>query len=342
MIGKEDENSPPQKQESFYVDRFRPEDAEGIVRLFHAVYGESYPIRLFYDQKAIIAANQDGRYVSFVARTHDGKVIGTSHLYCSTPYPGMYENGVSLVLKEYRNTKAFRELLSHLYNEYIPKHPDIEEVWGQAVCNHTISQKMMFPFRFIDTALEVALMPTEAYAQEKSAAGRVATLDAFRCYVSKPHRIFLPPVYEEILRRIYERLDDRRNIALSRGSLPDAAATKAEMTLFDVARVARIAVSQAGHDFAQRMSELEGEAGSKNVVVFQVWLNLTETWVGEAVDVLRNRGYFFGGALPRWFDGDGLLMQKLECPPDFDCILLVNDFSKELLTFVREDRERCA
>lgn len=31
----------------FYVDEFRPDDAEGIVKLFCAVYGEAYPIRLF-------------------------------------------------------------------------------------------------------------------------------------------------------------------------------------------------------------------------------------------------------------------------------------------------------
>ena len=59
------------------------------------------------------------------------------------------------------------------------------------------------------------------------------------------------------------------------------------------------------------------------------------------MDVLRQQGYFFGGVLPRWFDGDGLLMQKLECPPDYDGILLWSDFAKELLEFIRKDRESC-
>ena len=76
------------------------------------------------------------------------------------------------------------------------------------------------------------------------------------------------------------------------------------------------------------------------MVVSQASLNMNDACVGEAVDILRERGYFFGGPLPRWFDTDGLLMQKLDCPPDFEGIVLGSDFAKELLAFIREDRER--
>jgi hypothetical protein len=63
-------------------------------------------------------------------------------------------------------------------------------------------------------------------------------------------------------------------------------------------------------------------------------------WVGEAVAILRDIGYFFGGALPRWFDSDGLLMQKLICSPDFEGIVLVSEFAKQLLEFIKEDCRR--
>lgn len=51
-------------------------------------------------------------------------------------------------------------------------------------------------------------------------------------------------------------------------------------------------------------------------------------------------GYFFGGALPRWFDGDGFLMQKLLCSPYFESIQLFSNFSKELLEVVKKDWKR--
>jgi hypothetical protein len=72
----------------------------------------------------------------------------------------------------------------------------------------------------------------------------------------------------------------------------------------------------------------------------QASVNLTIPWAGKAVDTLRDMGYFFGGALPRWFDGDGFLMQKLLCAPDFDSIQLVSDFAKNLLSVIKADWHR--
>ncbi len=339
-MSNEEKRIPPQNQNAFYIDTFRPEDADGIVSLFRSVYGDGYPIKLFYDREAIIAANRDGSYISIVARTPDGEVIGVSHLYRSAPYSGLYEAGVGLVLKDYRNSGASKATLFYLFNEFVPKNPQIEELFGEAVCNHVFMQKTIPPSRHIETAIEVALMPAEAYTTEKSAQGRVAALDAFRCYVTKPHQIFLPHVYEEILKRTYARLDYDRTIDISGGELPSSSPTRAELTIFDFAGVARIAVEHAGSDFAARISELESNARAKNVIVFQVWLNLTEPWVGRATELLREKGYFYGGALPRWFDGDGLLMQKTECDPDFEHIVLYADFSKKLMEFIQRDRKK--
>jgi hypothetical protein len=36
----------------YSVDLFRPEDAQGIVRLFEADYGKDYPINLYYDPES--------------------------------------------------------------------------------------------------------------------------------------------------------------------------------------------------------------------------------------------------------------------------------------------------
>jgi hypothetical protein len=46
-------------------------------------------------------------------------------------------------------------------------------------------------------------------------------------------------------------------------------------------------------------------------MVIQVWLKFSSPWNGKVVDILRRKGYFLGGSLPRWFDEDGLLMQKV-------------------------------
>jgi hypothetical protein len=328
------------EKEPFTVDSFQPEDAEGIVRLFQAVYGDHYPIRLFYDPVAITAANREGRYYSIVARTEDGRVIGATHLFRSAPHKSLYELGAGLVLNEFRNSGITIRLMDFLFGKFVPRNPHIEEIFGEAVCNHPYMQKTVGRFHFVETAIEVAVMPAEVYTREKSAQGRVATLNVFRCYKPKSHGIFFPAPYEQELRLIYERLDDARQIVPSKACIPVDGVSRAELEVFDFARVARISIHDIGMDFRDCVEDLERQAGIRKALVFQAWLDLSVPWVGEAVAILRDIGYFFGGALPRWFDSDGLLMQKLICSPDFEGIVLVSEFAKQLLEFIKEDCRR--
>jgi len=332
-------NMDPAK-ENFEVGHFRPEDAEGIVRLFHDVYGDHYPIRLFYNPQALISANEAGKYYSIVARTVSGNIIGVEHLFRSAPFPSIYEAGVGLVRKESRNTGANTRMMDYLYGEFVPQHDNIEEVFGEAVCNHVFTQKAITRFRHVAMAMEIALMPAAAYAKEESAAGRVATLNGFRCYKPKPHRIHIPAIYEQELRWLYSRLDDARDIVISKGQAPADLISRIGMEIFEFSQVARFTVQEIGGDFYDTFLAMETQAVSEKALVLQVWLDLTIPWVGSAVDTLRERGYFFGGALPRWFDGDGFLMQKLLCPPDFDGIVLDSAEAKQLLSIIQLDWER--
>lgn len=338
MTIKQDDEATEEKP--FTVGNFRPEDAEGLVALFRAVYGEHYPIQLFYDPAAIILANEEGRYYSIVARSPSGQVVGASHLYRAAPYPNLYEAGVGLVLMDYRNTGINKRLLAFLYDTFVETMPHIEEVYGEAVCNHPFMQKAALSFKHVETAIQLALMPASAYSKEKSAPGRVATLTEFRCYKPAPHTIFLPRMYEEDLRWIYSRLDDNRDIRPSGETLPEGAVTQAGLEIFEFAGVARIAVSASGTDLRTRIDELETRAREKKTTVFQVWINLTEPWSGDTVTVLRSMGYFFGGPLPRWFGGDGLLMQKLECPADIGSIVLVTDEARRILSIIEKDMKQ--
>ncbi len=324
--------------ESFEVSGFRVEDAEGLVLLFRRVYGELYPSRLFYDSQAIKKANEEGSYHSIVARTAQGKVIGATHLFRSAPCQSLFESGVGLVDSDYRNLGVNVRLMDYLVNEYILKNEKIEEVFGEAVCNHLSTQKFPVKYKYVETGLEIALMPSTAY--DKNATGRVATVLSFHAYRPKRHLIYLPTAYERELRGIYERLDDARDISLSEAKLPGSLKSRAELSLYGFAHVARIAVKETGADFAAYFAGIEKEAISRKAVVLQTWLDLTKPWVGDAVEALRMRGYFFGGALPRWFDGDGLLLQKLLCPPYFESIQLLTDESKRLLEVIKRDWER--
>ncbi len=324
----------------FEVDNFRPEDAPGIVCLFRAVYGEGYPIRLFYDPEALMEANASGHTYTFVARAPKGDVVGVQNLFRSAPFSSLYEAGAGLVLREYRKLGINRRLLEFVYEKWVTSCQSVEETFGEPVCNHLTMQKSVIEFKHVETALEVALMPAQAYTAERSATGRVAALLAFRCFKPKHLRVVIPKVYEEELRFLFASLDDERDLIVAEGAVDVEGPSRADMTIFDFARVARIAVGTVGSDFGAYLSDLENRAVAQKVEVLQVWLKLDSPSVVAAVDSCRARGFFFGGLLPRWFDGDGLLMQKILCRPDFEEIKLYSEAAHRIFEMVKMDWER--
>ena len=325
--------------QEFVVDSFRPEDAPGVANLFRSVYGEGYPIETFINPDKLIEENAAKRTVSSVARTVKGDVVGHNALYNSCPYEKMYESGAGLVHRHYRGGKGiFRDLYDHGL-EVEAKRLNLDAVFGESVCNHPFAQKMVHSAGGRFTALEVDLMPAAAYVREKSAAGRVSNLLFVTTLTPSPHRVYLPGVYARELRRLYTKVEDQREMVPSVETAPAGSVTRLTETVFDFAQVARVVVNRIGTDFIQAVTELESALKARGLKVFQIWMHLTCPWIGQAVDDLRRAGYFTGGLLPRWFDQDGLLMQKTVNPPVWENIQVFFDEDRELFEFVKADSE---
>jgi hypothetical protein len=326
--------------QTYEFDLFRPEDAEGVSRLFRTVYGDSYPIKTFIEPKLLIEENAAGRTISSVARTPKGDIVGHAALFHSAPYERVCESGAGLVHPSYRGGKGIYTTLGLHAVEAAAKKYEIEQVFGEPVCNHIFAQKGTGKAGWITQAIEVDLMPAEAYDKEKSASGRVTALLDFKTLKPKPHTVYFPAVYEESMRFIYGALDDDRDFVLSKGEWPSKIKTEIKTQVFDFAQVARLAVHDAGADFESTFDEEEKTIRERGVTVIQVWLKLSWPWVGQAVDHLRKRGYFLGGILPRWFDVDGMLMQKITGRPNWEGIQLYFDRAKKILEIVKKDWER--
>lgn len=319
------------------VDLFRPEDAEGIRRLFLSIYGTGYPITLYLDPQRLIEENAAGRTISSVARTPRGEVVGHNSLFNSAPYPRLYEEGAGLVHADYRGGKGIFLATARLLQEVAAQKYGVEAIFGESVCNHVFSQRLCHTLGWATQAVEVDLMPAAAYAQEKSASGRVASLFDFRTLIPNPQTVYIPPVYADALQFIYEGLDDERILRPADQDLPFHETATIASRVFDFAQVARVALHNAGPDLAAAFSSEEDTLIRKGFVVIQVAVPLSWPWIHQVVDMLRPRGYFLGGILPRWLDNDALLMQKIHKVPDWDTIQIQFDRAKELLGLVKHD-----
>jgi len=322
--------------QSWEVDLFRPEDARGVARLFRVVYGDDYPIKTFIDPQRLVDENAAGRTLSSVARTPKGDIVGHAALVRSAPFERLFESAAGAVLPAYRRGSMGTELVAHGPKVAAEK-LGAEAIFGEPVCNHVAMQKAAHLLGWVSYALEVDLMPAEAYAKEKSAMGRVTVLLDFKELHCRPQKVYLPGRYEKQLEFLYPGSLENREWASSSAGLPSQTRTRIETQFFDFAKVARMAVQEAGSDFEPAFKKEEESALGRGAAVIQVWVKLSWPWVGEVVERVRACGYFIGGALPRWFDGDGLLMQKMTGRPHWEGIQLYTDRARKILDLVKED-----
>ena len=325
------------KDKGIDVSIFRHEDARGVADLFFEIYGNDYPIKTVYNPEELIDAFEKMDNIPVVARTHEGRIVGYVAMFRSAPHQRLYEAGQGLVLPSFRNI-GIAALMNKYLCDTLAKRFLIDAVFGEAVCHHTHMQRAWAAYGTIETAVEVDLMPASAYEKEKSASGRVSTLDMFRTYIPKHHKIYIPPIYSDVMRLIYASYDDTREFSMSSEKIPSSEQqTTLNTQVFEFAGVARIAVYQAGFDFNEAFYREVSQLANMGTEVIQVWLRLSCPWIDDIVHVLRKTGFFFGGVLPRWFDDDGLLMQKVTGIPNWDGIKLYSDHAKRILDYVRSD-----
>ncbi|MCU0580639.1 MAG: hypothetical protein MUF69_14030 [Desulfobacterota bacterium] len=332
-------DEPIEPGQTWEVDLFRPEDAEGVARLFLQVYGKEYPIKTFVEPVLLIEENQARRTISIVARTPRGDIVGHNAIFNSAPFSGLYESGAGVVHPEYRGGAGIFARMNAHGLELGKNRFKIAGLFGESVCNHVFSQRMCARLGAVNMAVEMDLMPAAAYSQEGSARGRVSALLDYIHIQSKPQTVFIPQVYGEALNFIYGGLADGRTQRPSKDPIPADGVTELETQVFDFAQVARLAAKKAGQDFEQILADLERDLEARGVVVVQIWLNLAWPWVGAVVDCLRRRGYFLGGLLPRWFDSDGLLLQKTAARPGWEDMQVYFERAQKIAALARADWE---
>ncbi|MDQ5987039.1 MAG: hypothetical protein CSYNP_02775 [Syntrophus sp. SKADARSKE-3] len=321
------------------IDFFRDEDAPGVARVFRQVYGDGYPIDIYYRPERLIEENAAGRVLSSVARTQTGEVVGHDALVLVDPAVRRYENAAGVVLSDCRGQGVFFRLIKHNVFEYA-KRFNLEEILGEPVCNHLQLQKMCLQLDYRETGLEVDLMPAAAYTTEQSAHGRVSVLLGYFRHKPVPQTVFLPPVYRDELEFLYSGIEVVRTFAETNEDLPAMGESKGKLDVFALAQVARMSIIRIGSDFDTFIAQLEKEACDKGAEVFQAWLPLTSPFATAATDVLRAHGYFIGGMHPGWFGGDGLLMQKVMGETDWGGIALYSERASRIAEIVRSDQRK--
>jgi len=303
----------------YTIDFFTPADAPGVVALFRAVYGENYPVKEVYDPVALMNQEKTGDAYRLVARAPSNEVVGHISIYRSSPpNPLLYEAGCLMIRHDYRQTDLSFTLFSALSTHLISKYT-IRYIWGEAVCNHLFTQQSVFREGFIETALEMDLMPASSYAApgSQSIGGRVSALTVFRLIDYLPQKIYVPSCYDETIRFLYAPIGDGCTFIRSDAPLPSGD-TVGTVQTFSEAGVARFTIDAVGTDFGPWIERNCMLAEKQGAQVIQFFIRMNTPAIGVVTDILQRNRFFIGGILPCWFGEDGFLMQKRIGTPFFE------------------------
>lgn len=315
------------------VGPFRPEDAEGVARLYFAIYGENFPLDYVYDPEQIAAANAGPDLYQFVGRTPRGEVVGVSALFRIAPNPKIMESGGLMILPSYRGGFLVTDL-SKATLDTVPREQNLAAVFAQSVCDHLMTQKLARRFGYHRFALELEAMPARPEGSIDGVGGRISLLNELRLFGDTPHAVYIPERHADFLHAGYARWGLTREFPAGeelRG------ATRSEVQSMDAASLAKLLISEPGADLAGTMADFEAEHPGRHA--YHLHLPLAHAGTPAAVEMAREHGYFFGGVLPLWTGTDVLLLQKLATPPDFSLPRLLMTESKELLAYIQADWE---
>lgn len=177
----------------------RPEDAEAVGRVIHAVYGLNYGHDEFYDRDRLVAAWEGGDVISAVA-TVRGEVVAHMALF-REPGGQVFEMGAAAVDPRFRSLGLTRAMGGTLGAEAFAR--KVPAISAHMVTTHTRTQSAPAQLGFIATGLLVGAAP----AQEQGGP-RQTLLLAYLPLQRTPRPIAMPsdPTYVAALTPVYAQL----------------------------------------------------------------------------------------------------------------------------------------
>ncbi len=332
----------PAPEQEYEVRRFRPADAAGVARAFYLTYGYAYDLAAVYDPARLVALNEKGSYLSIVAVAADGEVVGHYALAREGDEPVADAAGAVVVpahrgrdllnrLRDRAENEAIALGLAGYYSEPVTDHPRTQlssESFGAKACGITLGEA---PRGFVARHMELSTT-----TQRQSCMLYVKALRP-----REPRTIHPPPRHRAMIAAIYDQLG--LPVAMGEPATPSARGTFHTGIVCGDA-FGTIAVESVGAETCQLACQAaEDLRALRRLGAIYASLPLEDPGTPALCDALESRGFFFAGVGPWMLGGrDALRLQMTLTPIDLSALVVVGEFGRVLLEYIRSERERCA
>ena len=326
--------------EEFQIVPVDSTNTRHVGAVFRSVYGDDFPVKDVYEPDILRREISEGRVTAALAFDQHGQPAGYVSMFKNAPNPRLWEAGNMVVDPAYKHSSLSSLLAKIYFNPAIIGIADYDGIFCEAVSHHYTTQIGAIKSGMRDCALELSQLAGESFKDHRTVTPqRISCVMSFLEISEPTPAVYVPAEYTEIVHNLAQALKPR-TFLLADEALPVAGLTVKEDKYYAAAHTWKIAVWEIGADWQTYIDTLLSEAARKNIISLQITVNTALPCLGAAVSAMRERGFFLGGLLPQWFGSDGLLMQKvLDLEPDYNQIKLYSKTAKDLLAFIRADRE---
>lgn len=337
-----EEPVPPAPAQEYVIRRFAPGDAAGVARAFYLTYGYAYDFSAVYAPSRLIELNASGSYLSIVAVSTDGEVVGHYALVREGSAPIADAAGAVVLpahrgrdllnrLRDRAEAEAIEEGLAAYYSEPVTDHPRTQlasESFNAKACGITLG---VAPRTFVARHMELSTT-----TQRQSCMLYVKVLRQ-----RGPRMTYVPPQHRNIVSRIYEELG--LPVIFREGVVPSGRGAF-HTTFARGDEIGTIEVASIGAETAELMRQsAEDLRATQRLGAIYVSLPLEDPGAPALCTAMESCGFFFAGVGPWMLDGkDSLRLQMPLTPIDLSALVVVSDLGKALLAYIGAERSRCA
>jgi len=336
-----DEDTPTEQVDGLTaarIEQLQREHLASLARCTWRVYGHSYVASFLYHPEETWKVVESGRLHSVVALDNAGAVIGHMGIELESRDDRVGDVTLALTDPRYRG----HHVLAAMEAELAPIVAELELVGtlAEAVTPHTITQRARVEGGAVETGVLLGFIPaTMAYRgfppEVQGNSRQSAVLSYLATGTSPTRAVFLPAPYRELIADGYERMGLDRPAG---GTSAPLGSTRVDIHADHPRALAALEVTSVGDDAAHLIDQHRRELCAAGTEVVYAELPLDDPATPQAVDGLRERGFFYAGFIPDIRGTDVLRMQYLDVDVDTEIIQLYSDDARRLLDFQLADR----
>ena len=337
------ETAPASPDEELHFRLLTPEDAVDLARLTYRAYGYTYS-GLAYLPEKLKEQLEFGYMKAVVVFNATGLMIANLGLFFDKPGEKVADSGMAIVDPRYRGHNLFKRMKSFAIDH--GRETGMYGLYSESVTIHPYTQKGNITLGAKEIGCLIAFIGehiTFKKINEDGLSQRQAVMLYYLKINQEPKRaVFVPGIYRDFILEIYDELGLKREV-FTESDMPSHGPGESVVTTSfkpDI-NIATIIVEQYGIDIVSRIRTTVKEFCIKKVDSIYLELPLCDPETMIYVNDFRKIGFFMGGVIPEFRNGDVLKLQYLNnLFIDPSKIIVASERGKKVLSFILDDREK--